>query len=206
MPYRFKEARLQDGLTTVQLAQKMGVTQAAVSQWDSGKKVPGIETVSRLADLYGVTVDYLLGRVNVPGNIVIPTERLDTSTLPILHGKPVWDPQYGWGIANAIQKNVVFMEGQKIPFEELNGLSVLPPAFTVGYHPYGSPVAHEDLKNIRSSGSNRFSQTHFRVMNYVAGIKSILSMQKMSMVQDSCSILMDLSGLHLNKNYNNRRQ
>ena len=146
MPYRFKEARLQDGLTTVQLAQKMGVTQAAVSQWDSGKKVPGIETVSRLADLYGVTVDYLLGRVNVPGNIVIPTERLDTSTLPILHGKPVWDPQYGWGIANAIQKNVVFMEGQKIPFEELNGLSVLPPAFTVGYHPYGSPVAHEDLK------------------------------------------------------------
>ena len=146
MPYRFKEARLQAGLTTVQLAQKMGVTQAAVSQWDSGKKVPGIETVSRLADLYGVTVDYLLGRVNVPGNIVIPTERLDTSTLPILHGKPVWDPKYGWGIVNAIQKNVVLMEGQKIPFEELNGLRVLPSSFTVGYHPYGSPVAHEDLK------------------------------------------------------------
>ena len=74
MPYRFKEARLQAGLTTVQLAQKMGVTQAAVSQWDSGKKVPGIETVSRLADLYGVTVDYLLGRVNTLGNAIIPTE------------------------------------------------------------------------------------------------------------------------------------
>ena len=146
MPYRFKEARLQAGLTTVQLAQKMGVTQAAVSQWDSGKKVPGIETVSRLADLYGVTVDYLLGRVNTLGNANIPTERLDTSTLPILHGKPVWDPQYGWGTVNAIQKNVVFMEGQKIPFEELNELCVLPPAFTVGYHPYGAPVAHEDLK------------------------------------------------------------
>lgn len=146
MPYRFKEARLQAGLTTVQLAQKIGVTQAAVSQWDSGKKVPGIETVSRLADLYGVTVDYLLGRVNTLGNAIIPTERLDTSTLPILHGKPVWDPQYGWGIVNAIQKNVVFMEGQKIPFEELNELRVLPPAFTVGYYPYGAPVAHEDLK------------------------------------------------------------
>ncbi len=38
MPYRFKEARLQAGLTTVQLAQKMGVTQAAVSHWDAGKK------------------------------------------------------------------------------------------------------------------------------------------------------------------------
>lgn len=38
MPYRFKEARLKAGLTTVQLAQKMGVTQAAVSHWDAGKK------------------------------------------------------------------------------------------------------------------------------------------------------------------------
>ena len=57
MPYRFREARLQAGMTTVQLAQKMGLTQAAVSQWESGKKVPGIETICRLADLYGVTVD-----------------------------------------------------------------------------------------------------------------------------------------------------
>ena len=40
MPYRFREARLQAGMTTVQLAQKMGLTQAAVSQWESGKKFP----------------------------------------------------------------------------------------------------------------------------------------------------------------------
>ena len=39
MPYRFKEARLQAGFTTVQLAQKMGVTQAAVSHWDAGKNI-----------------------------------------------------------------------------------------------------------------------------------------------------------------------
>ena len=146
MPYRFREARLQAGLTTVQLAQKMGLTQAAVSQWESGKKVPGIETISRLADLYGVTVDNLLGRDTGPGNVVLPTEKLDTSTLPILHGKPVWDSVHGWGVVNAIRKNVVFMEGQAVPFEELQNPKVLPPAFTVGYHPYGTPVAHEDLK------------------------------------------------------------
>ena len=147
MPYRFREARLQAGLTTVQLAQKMGLTQAAVSQWESGKKVPGIETISRLADLYGVTVDYLLGRDTGPGNVVLPTEKLDTSTLPILHGKPVWDSVHGWGVVNAIRKNVVFMEEQAVPFEELQNPKVLPPAFTVGYHPYGTPVAHENLKD-----------------------------------------------------------
>ena len=147
MPYRFREARLQAGMTTVQLAQKMGLTQAAVSQWESGKKVPGIETICRLADLYGVTVDYLLGRDIGSSNVIMSTEVLDASTLPILHGKPVWDSKRGWGIINAIQKNVVFMTGQAIPFEELQNLRVLPPAFTVGYHPYGAPVPRENLKD-----------------------------------------------------------
>ena len=147
MSYRFREARLQAGLTTVQLAQKMGLTQAAVSQWESGKKVPGIETISRLADLYGVTVDYLLGRDIGSSNVMMSAEVLDASTLPILHGKPVWDSEHGWGIVNAIQKNVVFMAEQAIPFGELQNLRGLPPAFTVGYHPHGAPVARENLKD-----------------------------------------------------------
>ena len=147
MPYRFKEARLQAGLTTVQLAQKTGLTQAAVSQWESGKKVPGIETISHLADLYGVTVDYLLGRDMGSSNVMMSTEVLDASTLVILHGKPVWDSEHGWGIVNAIRKIVVFMEGQAVPFDDLHNLKMLSPAFTVGYHPHGTPVAHENLKD-----------------------------------------------------------
>ena len=146
MSYRFKEARLQAGFTTVQLAQKMGVTQAAVSHWDAGKKVPGTETLCKLADLYGVTIDYLLGRSYDTSISSTSSEIIDFSALPALHGKPVWTSEFGWGIVNSIQKHVVFMEGITVPFDELQGLSVLPPSFTVGYHPYGSPVAHEDLK------------------------------------------------------------
>lgn len=40
MPYRFREARLQAGLTTVQLAQKIGLTQAAVISGNPAKKFP----------------------------------------------------------------------------------------------------------------------------------------------------------------------
>ena len=79
IPYRFREARLQAGLTTVQLAQKMGVTQAAVSHWDAGKKVPGTETLYKLADLYGVTIDYLLGRSSDTGIAYTPSEIADAS-------------------------------------------------------------------------------------------------------------------------------
>lgn len=95
MLYRFKEARLQAGLTTIQLAQKMGVTQAAVSHWNAGKKVPGTETLCKLADLYGVTVDYLLGRSFESGSINAPMDIIDASTLPALHGKPVWSSEHG---------------------------------------------------------------------------------------------------------------
>ena len=146
MLYRFKEARLQAGLTTVQLAQKMGVTQAAVSHWDAGNKVPGTETLCKLADLYGVTIDYLLGRSNDTSSTNTLSEIIDASTLPTLHGKPVWTSGFGWGIVNSILKHVIFMEGTIVPFDELHGLRVLPPSFTVGYHPFGTPVAHEDLK------------------------------------------------------------
>ena len=146
MAYRFREARLQAGLTTVQLAQKMGVTQAAVSHWDAGKKVPGTETLYKQADLYGVTIDYLLGRSSDLGNMITSTEILDASTLPALHGKPVWTSEFGWGIVNSIQKHVIFMEGITVPFGDLPKLRILPPSFTVGYHPYGTPVSHEDLK------------------------------------------------------------
>lgn len=38
------------------------------------------------------------------------------------------------------------MEGATVSFDELQGLRVLPPSFTMGYYPYGTPIAHENLK------------------------------------------------------------
>jgi len=57
-----------------------------------------------------------------------------------------------------------------------------------------------------NSGSNQFSRTHFHVMNYVAGIRFMLSMLKMSMAQGSSLIPIDPNGLLSNKNYNERHQ
>ena len=52
MPYRFKEARLKAGLTTVQLAQKMGVTRMSLVKTLSGN--PSYETLQRIAEALGV--------------------------------------------------------------------------------------------------------------------------------------------------------
>lgn len=50
-------------MTQQQLADRLGYTQTAVSYWCSGARRPSIDDLCRLADEFGVSTDYLLGRV-----------------------------------------------------------------------------------------------------------------------------------------------
>ena len=59
---RFKECREASGLTQKYVAFTLGITSPSVSNWESGKTTPTTENVAALAKLYGVSVDYLLGR------------------------------------------------------------------------------------------------------------------------------------------------
>lgn len=54
--------RKMKGWTQEQLAELVGVSSVAVSKWERGINVPEVEILCRLADLFGVTVDELLGR------------------------------------------------------------------------------------------------------------------------------------------------
>ena len=61
---RIKELRKSKKLSQEQLAELVFVGQTAVSQWEKGKSFPSAETQGLLADVFGVSVDYLLGRAN----------------------------------------------------------------------------------------------------------------------------------------------
>ena len=50
------------GLTYKEIAQDLGISQSAMAYYKSGKTLPGAETLIRLADYFGVSTDYLLGR------------------------------------------------------------------------------------------------------------------------------------------------
>ena len=50
------------GLTQEGLAQKLGVTNQAVSKWESGQSCPDIALLPAIADLFGITIDELFGR------------------------------------------------------------------------------------------------------------------------------------------------
>lgn len=59
---RLKELREDAQLTQVRLAEQLGVVQQTVAKWEKGTASPDPETLVRLADVFGVSADYLLGR------------------------------------------------------------------------------------------------------------------------------------------------
>lgn len=65
---RIKELRKRYKMTQKQLAEKLFIDQTAVSYWESGKTKPDFEKQQLLADLFNVSVDYLLGRDTVQTN------------------------------------------------------------------------------------------------------------------------------------------
>ena len=58
---RFKEARTQCGLSQKQVAEKLGIEQSNVSDWENNVSRPEYENLIALARLYNETLETLLG-------------------------------------------------------------------------------------------------------------------------------------------------
>lgn len=56
----FKKARLIAGITQMELAKRMGVSCVSVSQWETGKNLPKVGRLQKLADILGTSVEKLL--------------------------------------------------------------------------------------------------------------------------------------------------
>lgn len=59
--YEIFEQLLQKyGVTPYKVAKEAGVTQTALSNWKVGRSTPSAKTLQKIADYFGVTVDYLM--------------------------------------------------------------------------------------------------------------------------------------------------
>jgi len=63
---RLKELREKAGYSQYSFAAAFGTKQSTVGNWESGVREPKFDTMERLADFFGVSVDYLLGRTDNP--------------------------------------------------------------------------------------------------------------------------------------------
>lgn len=58
---RIMQCRKRLGLTQDQLAEKLGVTAQAVSKWENDQSCPDISMLPKLANIFGISTDVLLG-------------------------------------------------------------------------------------------------------------------------------------------------
>lgn len=58
---RLKELRTQAGLTQLQLAQRLGITKSVISFYELSERAPSPDVLIRLAQIFHVSTDYLLG-------------------------------------------------------------------------------------------------------------------------------------------------
>ena len=61
---RIRELREDRDLTQKQLAQLLGMSQTGYSKYETGENDIPTQILIHLADFYGTSVDYLLGRVD----------------------------------------------------------------------------------------------------------------------------------------------
>ena len=57
---KIAEKRKSLGMTQIAFAEKMHVTRQTVSRWEAGSAMPDIDKIGEIADILGVSCDYLL--------------------------------------------------------------------------------------------------------------------------------------------------
>lgn len=70
---RLRIYRLKKGISQQKLGILLSVSQQAVGKWEKGIAEPDSLTLNKLANYFGITVDYLLGRTDSP-NLATPNE------------------------------------------------------------------------------------------------------------------------------------
>ena len=77
---RIKQLRMQRGISQVQLAQHLGISKSVVSSYENAVHFPPYDILLKMAWLFGVSTDYILGAagnraLNVDGLTDVQIER-----------------------------------------------------------------------------------------------------------------------------------
>lgn len=74
---RLKQLRAEKGMTQVQLAQMLDVSKGTVAMWETSKRKPSFDILSRLSDIFDRRMDYILGYSDDASSPQPPEEELD---------------------------------------------------------------------------------------------------------------------------------
>ena len=64
MQNNLRKLRKEKGLSQIAVQMQTGIEQALISKYENGERVPPTESLMQLADFYGVSMDYIMGRTD----------------------------------------------------------------------------------------------------------------------------------------------
>jgi len=85
---RLKQLREESGLQQKDIAKVLGVTESAIGHYERGARNLDPESIKKLADFFGVSSDYLLGRTNIREPITPTSDDEVNEILESLHKRP----------------------------------------------------------------------------------------------------------------------
>ena len=83
------DLRKKNGLTQLELAEKLNYSDKAVSKWEKGESLPGVEVLYKLSKLYGVSLDFIVGEETVK-TATAPKARRKYNIITLLSVLAVW--------------------------------------------------------------------------------------------------------------------
>jgi transcriptional regulator with XRE-family HTH domain len=102
---RLSELRDRRGYTQEELANLLGISRAALSHYEKNRREPDFETLTKVADLFHVSIDYLIGRTDHPEKVLDPEVRDFVDNLELSD-------------ADILQKFSLTIDGRKLSAEE----------------------------------------------------------------------------------------
>ena len=104
-----KRARENAGLTQTQAAQKIGVSDGTYKNYEQGKREPNGDKIVTIANAFGVTTDYLLGRPDAkePADPIDKLMTVDEMEKDLLREWPRLDEAYRKSFLDVLRKIVV---------------------------------------------------------------------------------------------------
>lgn len=146
MERQYKLARKMKKITLTAAAKELGVSQPTLSAWEGGRKNPSIDSLIRMSEYYGVSVDFLLGLEQEHDPRRDLMRPISARSLPALHETPVFSPLHGWAFVDVAEQQLRFAGGLVLPFADAPELYILPPSFSAAAAPQEKPLDKGELR------------------------------------------------------------
>lgn len=87
--------RKEKNLTQLEFANELNYSDKAISKWERAESIPDVVVLKQIADLFGVTVDYLLNEHSKNEKLIVIEDKIKSGTLnkislSLLSASPIW--------------------------------------------------------------------------------------------------------------------